>query len=116
MAVAVPAAKYVTPPKIADAPFNAMVSDVISCVVVISTVVPSGTPVLSGNVIVPAASVPAGCRSIHWSLLTGVGTVMLKPLPGTKRFTANVGDAKLCWKNVSKLPIDVRRASPLLGE
>ena len=60
-----------------------MVSEVISCVDVISTVVPSGTPVFSGSVIVPVASVPAGCSSIHWSLLTGVGTVMLNPLPGT---------------------------------
>ena len=80
------------------------------------TVVPSGTPVFKGSVIVPVASVPAGCSSIHCCSETGVGTVMLKPLAGTKRFTANVGDAKLCWKNVSKLPIDVRRASPLFGE
>ncbi len=96
MAVAVPAAKNVTPPKIADAPFNAMVSDVISWVVVISTVVPSGTPVLRGKVIVPAASVPAGCRSIHWSLLTGVGTVILKPVAGTYKLVDSVGDAKVC--------------------
>ena len=60
-----------------------MVREVISWVVVISTVVPSGTPVFSGKVIVPVASVPAGCNSIHWSLLTGVGTVILKPEPGT---------------------------------
>ena len=80
----------------ADAPFKAMVSEVISWVVVISTVVPSGTPVFKGKVIVPVASVPAGCKSIHWSLLTGVGTVMLKPEPGTNKLTASVGDAKLC--------------------
>ena len=100
----------------ADAPFNAMVSDVISCVVVISTEVPSGTPVFRGRVIVPVARVPAGCKSIHWSLLTGVGTVMLNPLPGTNRFTDRVGEAKVCWKNVSKEPIEVRLASPLFGE
>ena len=65
MAVAVPAPKKVTPPKIADAPFSAIVKEVISCVVVINTVVPSGTPVFKGSVIVPVASVPAGCNSIH---------------------------------------------------
>ena len=81
--MAVPAPKNVTPPKIADAPFKAIVSEVISWVVVIRTVVPSGTPVFNGRVIVPVASVPAGCRSIHWSLLTGVGTVMLNPELGT---------------------------------
>ena len=80
----------------ADAPFRAIVSEVISCVVVINTEVPSGTPVFRGRVIVPVASVPAGCSSIHWSVLTGVGTVMLKPVPGTNRFTASVGEAKLC--------------------
>ncbi len=80
----------------ADAPFSAMVSDEMVCVEVISTVVPSGTPVFKGSVIVPVASVPAGCNSIHWSWLTGVGTVMLNPEPGTYRFTDKVGDAKLC--------------------
>ena len=81
--MAVPAANDVTPPKMADAPFRAIVKDVISWVVVINTVVPSGTPVFNGRVIVPVANVPAGCKSIHWSLLTGVGTVMLNPEPGT---------------------------------
>ena len=80
----------------ADAPFRAMVNKVISCVDVISTVVPSGTPVFSGSVIVPEAKVPAGCKSIHCCWLTGVGTVMLNPEPGTYRFTANVGLAKVC--------------------
>ena len=91
-----PAERKVTPPKRADAPFRAIVKDVISWVVVINTVVPSGTPVFNGSVIVPVARGPAGCNSIHWSLLTGVGTVMLNPLPGTNRLTARVGDAKLC--------------------
>ena len=63
--MAVPAARKVTPPKRADAPFNAIVKEVISCVDVISTVVPSGTPVFRGRVIVPVANVPAGCKSIH---------------------------------------------------
>ena len=80
------------------------------------TVVPSGTPVFKGKVIVPDASVPAGCSSIHCCSETGVGTVILKPLPGTNRLTASVGEAKLCWKNVNRLPIEVRRASPLFGE
>ncbi len=92
-----------------------MVNEVISCVVVISTVVPSGTPVFNGRVIVPVASVPAGCRSIHWSLLTGVGTVMLKPVSGTYRFVAKVGDANVCWKYCSSCVTDTLRASPLLG-
>ena len=60
-----PAANEVTPPKIADAPFSAIVNEVICWVVVISTDVPSGTPVFKGSVIVPEASVPAGCSSIH---------------------------------------------------
>ena len=70
-------------PNTAVAPLSEIVSAVISCVVVISTSVPSGTPVFSGSVIVPLASVPAGWISIHCCSDTGVGTVMLKPVVGT---------------------------------
>jgi hypothetical protein len=41
---------------------------------------------------------------------------MLKPVPGVYRLVDTVGDAKLCWKNVSNEPIEVLRASPLFGE
>lgn len=92
-----------------------MVSELISCVEVIKTVVPSGTPVFRGSVIVPVASVPAGCNNIHCCSLTGVGTVMLNPVPGTYRFVDKVGDANVCWKYCRSWVIDTRRASPLLG-
>ena len=94
--MAMPAPKSETVPKMAAAPFSAMVRDVMFCVDVISTVVPSGTPVFKGSVIVPDASAPAGCNSIHCCSLTGVGTVMLKPVPGVYRLVATVGEAKVC--------------------
>ena len=76
------AVKVVGAPNAAAAPLSASVNAVMICVVVTSSCVPSGVPVLSGSVIVPVASVPAGCSSTHRCSLTGVGTVTLNPAPG----------------------------------
>jgi hypothetical protein len=53
--------------------------------------------------------------TIHCCSLVGVGTVMLKPVPGVYRLVATVGAANVCWKYCSNALTDIFRASPLLG-
>ena len=101
-------------PNSAEAPFKLMVSAVMVCVLVTKTSVPSGVLVFSGNVIVPLASVPAGCNSTHCDE-TGVGSAILNPVVGVYSVVATVGEAKFCWKYVSSELIDSRLASPLCG-
>lgn len=107
-----PADSVVGAPNAFAAPFRDTVSDVMVCVEVSRTSVPSGVLVLRGSTMVPVANVETGCKSIHCCSETGVGTAIENPVDGTNRLTAIVGAANCCWKYDSNADTETLRASP----